>query len=417
MPRFDRHFRMNEQDAVAYAREKLAIFGGSEELTCREIGDGNINYVFRIKSEATGKSVIIKHADVSVRSTSGSLSTDRNRIEAEILQMEGRLAPGMVPEVYLYDPVMCCLAMEDLSDHEIMRYALMGYKTFDGFAEAISGFLVDTLLPTTDLVMDPVEKKELVKRYINPELCRITESLVYTEPYTNNRGRNVVFAPNEEFVRGALYGDAALHLEVAKLKIAFENNAQALIHGDLHTGSIFVKPGSVKVIDPEFAFYGPIGYDVGNVIANLFFAWARARVGRDERRGGFLAWLDRTAADVIDLFKAKFMKAFREQASEAFAGTEGFAEWYLGSILEDTAGITGMEMNRRIVGSAKVKDITTIEDPDKRALAERIVMLAAKELILRRARFTSGSDYVRVLYAAAQKAEEDFLKERGQAMK
>ena len=33
-------------------------------------------------------------------------------------------------------------------------------------------------------------------------------------------------------------------------------NAQALIHGDLHTGSVFVKGDSTKVIDPEFAFMG-----------------------------------------------------------------------------------------------------------------------------------------------------------------
>ena len=33
------------------------------------------------------------------------------------------------------------------------------------------------------------------------------------------------------------------------------NNAQALLHGDLHTGSIFANEQGVKVIDPEFAFY------------------------------------------------------------------------------------------------------------------------------------------------------------------
>ena len=48
-------------------------------------------------------------------------------------------------------------------------------------------------------------------------------------------------------------------------------HAQALIHGDLHTGSIFIKEDSTKVIDAEFAFYGPIGYDVGNVIAKISF--------------------------------------------------------------------------------------------------------------------------------------------------
>lgn len=48
------------------------------------------------------------------------------------------------------------------------------------------------------------------------------------------------------------------------------NNAQALIHGDLHSGSIFINEKGIKVIDPEFAFYGPMGYDIGNVIGNLF---------------------------------------------------------------------------------------------------------------------------------------------------
>ena len=68
--------------------------------------------------------------------------------------------------------------------------------------------------------------------------------------------------------------DEALHAEVAALRNGFMNNAQALIHGDLHSGSIFANEQGIKVIDPEFAFYGPMGYDIGNVIGNLFFAWA-----------------------------------------------------------------------------------------------------------------------------------------------
>lgn len=48
------------------------------------------------------------------------------------------------------------------------------------------------------------------------------------------------------------------------------NHAQALVHGDLHSGSIFVNEEGLKVIDPEFAYYGPIGYDIGNVIGNMF---------------------------------------------------------------------------------------------------------------------------------------------------
>ena len=98
----------------------------------------------------------------------------------------------------------------------------------------------------TDLVISRADKKENVKKFTNPELCDITEGL-------------------ENFVRENLYEDKVLHTEVLKLKDRFQNYSQSLIHGDLHSGSIFVNENGIKVIDPEFSFYGPIGYDVGNV--------------------------------------------------------------------------------------------------------------------------------------------------------
>ena len=72
-------------------------------------------------------------------------------------------------------------------------------------------------------------------------------------------------------VEKELYNDEKLKLEVAKLKYNFMTNAQSLLHGDLHTGSIFIKEGSLKVFDCEFGTYAPAGYDIGNVIANLIF--------------------------------------------------------------------------------------------------------------------------------------------------
>ena len=46
-----------------------------------------------------------------------------------------------------------------------------------------------------------------------------------------------------------------------------------MIHGDLHTGSIMVTATETRVIDPEFAFYGPMGFDIGAVIGNLLLAY------------------------------------------------------------------------------------------------------------------------------------------------
>src|SRR5690606_32450588 len=111
------------------------------------------------------------------------------------------------------------------------------------------------------------EKKALNVRFSNPELCKLTENVVFTDPYQDlphNRYNPLIKAE-----ASALWVDAELKLEVAKLKEKFLTHAQALIHGDFHTGSIFVTEEDTKVIDPEFAFYGPMGFDIGALYANL----------------------------------------------------------------------------------------------------------------------------------------------------
>ncbi len=403
MPKFDSHFRMGEADAAEYARYRLPRFAASKRLEAKEIGDGNINFIFRVRDPDSGDSVIVKHADADTRSGSRTLGFDRNRIEAEILKMEGELAPGLVPEVYDYDPVMACLSMEDLSDHVILRYELIKHKIFPRLAEDISDFMAKTLVPTLDMVMDPVRKKELVKRYTNPPLCAITEQLVYTEPYTNKPGRTKVFPPNAAFAQEELFSDTELHLEVAKLKYAFMNDAQALIHGDLHSGSIFVREDSTKVIDPEFAYFGPIGYDVGNVIGNFCFAWANARVtmGEGAAAVSYIGWLEDTIVATVDLFKAKFLALYKESATDPMGRTPGYAEWFLSTIIADTAGVAGLEMIRRVVGVAQVKDLTSIEPAEARARAERIVVLAAKAYIKDRRNYREGRDFLRALVEAS----------------
>lgn len=403
MSKFDSYFLMKADDVTQYVVEKLNFFNANADLACKEIGDGNLNYIFRVWDRNSNTSIIIKQAGDTARiSDEFKLSTDRNKIEADVLRLQGKLAPGFTPEVYIYDDVMKCLAMEDLSDYEIMRTALTQHQKFPLFAEHISTFMVNTLLLTTDVVMNHKDKKQWVGQYINPDLCEISEDLVYTEPYNDCNQRNLVFPPNLEWVTRELYEDEGLHLEVAKLKFEFMTNTQALIHGDLHTGSIFIKPDATKVIDPEFAFYGPIGYDVGNVIANLLFAWLNgdATISNATERVDYLGWLESAIVDIINLFRKKFLVAWAEHATEILAKNERFAEWYLNSVIHDSAGVAGLELNRRIVGLAQVKDITSISDAAARVRAERIGIITAKTYIKERTRFHTGEDFLVALKTA-----------------
>ncbi|TCZ78771.1 S-methyl-5-thioribose kinase [Paenibacillus albiflavus] len=404
MKDFSAYFTMKETDAIAYATTQLDMFDHNAELTCTEIGDGNLNFVFRIQDKKTGKSIILKQAGPVARISSDiAVSPDRNRIESEILAIQYKLAPGSVPQIYKFDSVMNCCVMEDLSDHVIMRKALMEHKQFPLFADHITTFLASTLLLTSDVVMNHKEKKDLVKSFINQDLCEISEDLVYTEPFYDCP-RNEVFELTRAFAKQHLWDDEALLLETAKLKFEFMTNAQSLIHGDLHTGSIFVKEDSTKIFDPEFAFYGPAGYDIGNVIANLIFAYINAEMTMDAgpAKETHTSWLLETIGSIIDLFQDKWNKLWDEKATDRVAQYKGFKSFYLSNVLKDTAAVAGLEMIRRTLGLAHVKDVTSIADDAKRSQAEKFCLIVGKRFIMEREQLTTGAKYLEILKAGVQ---------------
>ncbi len=402
MQTFDQYFLMNTQDVMNYVKTHVDSFRdvNADAISCEEIGDGNLNYVYRVVNKNSNDSVIVKQAGTTARiSDEFVLSTSRNKIETEALQLQHELAPGLVPKIFILDETMSCCVMEDLSHLTIMRTALNHFETFPKFAEHITDFLANTLVRTSDVVMNHKDKKALVQAYSNPELCEISEDLVFTEPFHNQFNRNEITPGNEAFVQTLLYDDVDLHVQVAKLKFKFMNHAQALIHGDLHTGSVFIDQNDTKVIDPEFAFFGPMGYDIGNVMANLIFAWARGHAYENQE---FTNWTEHTLVDVIELFSNKFVLTWDTYATELTAKNKDFKLDYLNEVLQDTAGMAGLELARRIVGLAKVKDITSIEPLEKRLQAERICLRVAYELIMNQTQFDTGEAYIVALQNARQ---------------
>ena len=394
MGKFNEFFLMNTEDVKQYAVEILKKFEPDEELESVEIGDGNINYVFRVRSKKDGRSVVVKQADKLLRSSGRPLDTYRNKIEARILQMEGELAPAYVPEVYFYDEIMSALSMEDISAYGNLRKELMANRVYPHLSGNLSSFLADTLLPTTDLVLPSAQKKEKAKFFVNPELCDITEDLVLSEPYMavpyNERNRNILFPGNEAFVEKYLYEDEQLHSEVAVLRDRFMNCAQALIHGDLHPGSIFANEDGLKVIDPEFAFYGPMGYDIGNVIGNFFFAWANKVFTMPEERETIAA-IEKTIAETFDKTFDKISKKYDALVSFPLYRTAGFKKYYLDGVMSDTLGYAGTEIIRRVVGDSKVIEVTSVKDPALRVPMERALIRLGIALIKQRDTLRSGA--------------------------
>ena len=378
--RYANHFLLDCNEAINYTKEK-GLFSKETKLVCQEIGDGNINYIFRVKDEKTGKSIVLKQADKLLRSSGRNLSLARSQIEANILEIESKLAPNYVPKIYLYDKAMCVLAMEDISNYKNLRLELMKGKIFPNLAENIAEFLSTTLLLTTDLFMDNNEKKENVKKFINPELCAISECLVFTETYNNNKSRNIISEGNEDFVERRLYKNLDLQFAVLKLKEKFMTYSQSLIHGDLHSGSIFINENGIKIIDPEFSFYGPMAYDIGNVLGNLYFPLYRAKYFMDNSKE-FVEWLEETIKNIPELFYIKSKKLWNKIPNNNFFKNETYFEYYIKTILEDSLKYAGTEIIRRVVGDSKVLELTSLKISEKKLEFERELINKAISLLI-----------------------------------
>ena len=396
--KYDTHFLMTERDAIQYAIDQVGFFQPEESLTCREIGDGNINYVFRIVSETTGRSLVIKQADQLLRSAGRPLDTKHSRLEADILTREDALVPGLVPKVYHYSEPMCAISMEDISAYENTRTGLMNGHIYPTFVSDIVRFLTDTTVPTTDLVMEPKAKKELVVQYVNPEICEITEKLVLAEPFGSPADENEYTAENREYVTEHLYFNHALRSEAAVLRNNFMNNSQALIHGDLHTGSIFGNDRGLKIIDPEFAFFGPMGYDSGNVIGNLFFALTYWEF-HDPSNEKMIGWLRSAIADTFDQFGKRLDQRLDDLVQFDLYREPAFLKKYAADIMADTVGYAGTEMIRRTVGSSKVAELKafSMDDP-VRAQMERLLIDTGSTFIMNRSHIQYGHELVNIYY-------------------
>ena len=379
-------------------RERLG--GDPSGWQVDEVGDGNLNLVFLVRGPAGG--LCVKQALPYVRLVGESwpLPLDRAFFEHEALVEHGRHAPGLTPAVYRFDPVLMLTAMELLEPHIIMRRGMIQGIRYPRAATDMAEYMARSLFFTSDLGTGAAEKKARVAVFCgNTALCNITEDLIFTEPYMVH-DNNWCTSPQLDDIAAAIRADAPLKRAVSRLKCKFMGSAEALIHGDLHTGSIMVTQDDTRVIDPEFAFYGPMGFDtgafVGNLLLNFFSQDGHATEADD--RAAYKAWVLETVETFWHAFAERYGALWAERSGDAypaalFAGPEGVAslaearDSAIADLFTDTVRFGAAKMIRRILGIAHNIDFEWIEDPDRRAACERPALLLGRELLVNAAAY------------------------------
>lgn len=403
--RQDEYRILPEADLRDYLAQLPVIaqrLGGSPSAwSISEVGDGNLNLVFIVRG--TDGAIAVKQALPYVRLVGESwpLPLSRSHYEHLALLHQARLAPALVPAVLHHDEALALIAMEFLAPHIIMRKGLVAGTRYPRFVEDITTFLARTLFFSSDLAIPAAQKKAGIAAFAgNHALCKITEDLIFTDPYRVAE-QNRWTSPWLDATAARFRDDLELHVAVSRLKLKFMASPEALLHGDLHTGSIMVTESETRVIDPEFAFYGPIGFDIGAVIGNLLMSYL-ASDGHERSPGerrSFEAWVLETIESVWTEFARKFVDLWRTEAKgdaypvALFAGPVGAArleterQSYMERLFHDTVGFCAAKIIRRILGLAHNIDFELIEDPKLRAICEARSLRLARAMMVETASF------------------------------
>ena len=346
-------------DYLHQRRAEIRMFESEADLRIEEIGDGNLNTVYRVSDTAQPeRSVVLKHAPpyIKILGPEYPLSIERLTYESRALDVYNQFASGSVPELYDFDAETAVIVMEDLRDAQVLRADLIAGRVDTDVAEQIGRFMGTVHSRTYIENLDSATVQHYRQQFANTTMQSITADYVFTFPYTEHETN--FWTPGLEPDVQRLKADTDFLQQAENLKQIFLTSQQAVTHGDLHTGSVLVQNNTAKVIDAEFAFYGPVGFDLGLYWANYLLSY----------------FSHQDTVDVQSALKAAIAKTWHTYTLE-FRTVDGtFKEQTLQRIFHEAVGFAGLEMLRRLIGAAHVKDIEGIDDVPRKRRVERAAL-------------------------------------------
>lgn len=226
-------------------------------------GEGNMNFVIRVKTNH--RSLIVKQALPWVyRYPQVAAPVVRGKTEATFYQLIENQ-----PEILPYTPALIgfddhhhVLALEDLG-------AGADFTFLYGLSEQITNRqlqqLVRFLSHLHRIKAEPDEARSLQ----NPDMRQLNHEHIFRYPFAEDNGLDLdTVLPGLQAVSLAYKQNPSLKKRIAELGERYLQPGDTLVHGDYYPGSWLRTAQGVKVIDPEFGFFGPAEFDVGVMLAH-----------------------------------------------------------------------------------------------------------------------------------------------------
>ena len=313
----------SEADLPGYL-EGLGLLSPGEPVCVEPAGEGNINWVRRVRSTARERSFVVKQARPALeRFPEYRVSTQRIEFEARWYETVARFdREGICPRVHHFDSQRKALVLEDLAGAESLDGLLARGGDASRVAAALGRFLGAVHAGTRD--------PALASRFSNAEMRHLHGEHIFALPF---RGSDFPLSPAVKQYAQAIAADADLRRRIDAAHARYLELAIALVHGDVQPTNVLVAAGGPKLLDAEIAHVGDPAFDVGQLAGHL---WLRVLARGDAR----------AAAPAVSALWASY--------SAALGGA-------LQVFFSDALVHAGIEMLRRTLGAARIPEVSRDE--------------------------------------------------------
>ena len=260
---------LDREDPDAFERyaRRAGFLEPSEALVeLSKAGEGNMNLALRVRTSK--RTFILKQSRPWVEKYP-QIPAPAERALVELAFYEAtRSRPDLasaMPNLLGADETACVLTLEDLGPAQDLTTIYEGPGLTEIELDALVSFLETLHRPWPELRGRSI--------FENRKMRALNHEHIFRFPLDPSNGLDLdgftvgLAAVAEPLIRHETY-----RAEVASLGELYLRDGATLLHGDYFPGSWLRTTDGVRVIDPEFCFLGPRAFDIGVMLAHLYFA-------------------------------------------------------------------------------------------------------------------------------------------------
>lgn len=229
-------------------------------------GEGNMNFVVRVKTNR--RSFIIKQSRPWVEKYPQiAAPIDRITVEANIYKLirQNKTLRNFTPEILLNKSGNFILVLEDLGKGADFTYLYQKDKS-------IHKEELVTLVGFINL-LHQIKSEEISEVPNNMVMKKLNHEHIFYFPYLEENGFDLdTIQPRLQAIALPFKQDETLKKKIATLGEIYLKEGETLLHGDYYPGSWLRVMSGIKIIDPEFGYFGRPEFDLGVFIAHLKMA-------------------------------------------------------------------------------------------------------------------------------------------------